>query len=1070
TGAQIAYTAGTLGVNVDYTLTANRFSNAFTAITLASASGKTLTLDSGMAAKTITKTGAGTLKLATGSTTANVILQSGVLDMSNALANATVTVASSTASLKGADKLKDTSNINLTNGTLTTSGYVGGTINIAGTSTLTQDATAKKFHQINLVAGSTLNYMAGGVNTLSVGVQQKLIVGNGAISTLNSNLTIGDGGTLSFSGATVNSTASLTLNSHTLTFTDGAKIDLNGWKPTEDVDNYTFNLVSGISGTFDSLGTENITLAQSSLITGTTTWGLNNGTLTLNIQITTPIVWAGVEGNSTWDTTSKNWSKKNETDLIYSNDKYVLFNDKATVKTVTLAAGSYNPMGLTVDTSDSYVFDGEGSIAMTGDKAYLTKEGTGKLVLKNGANSSKHIALNEGSIDIDGTSSLSGGLNMKAGTTLTQNSSATSTLTDVAGSGAIIIKNGKVNLSSVTQGDYTGTVTLTQGHLTNDKTLGNGSLTIATAGKVTMMGVTNAQLASLGTTSTTGNIEWSTAGNISLTGNAAFTLDGTNAGLTFTNGGVDNTFDLTGKLMLNLGKIDETTTEPIIINVLDNGNFGANLGQKNAQGNYSNITLDGANNVFYYVTSLAADGSVTLTQRGRFELTVDNKSTPSITVENSEKVAVVSGADKFKYEDEAGTLTDFKNVVVNGDLYLASKDGDANKTYNVNNLSGTNAGASLIIGGSNGAELNLHNGEGSNTNFAGGIIGETGSTITKTGEGDLTVNGGISSDGKLAINGGTLSTTQANIKDNVAITNGGTLVLTGTGDKAISNMGSLTINDASLLLGTAGNTDSYTIELAEDSLLNNATLAGKGFINIAAGKTLAITGTNDFGKDIILNLKQSENTHSVLDLGNGGAVTVGGLIGKGNITSIANGSLTINTPLGDGLIANYQGVLKGDNTAANPGTVGTIIKTGEGRQALSGTTDANNLYNLTVKEGELILNSDKAIYGDIIVEGTLQKKQMTKLVAEKASSTSVTPAVESPSFKDGTISIMENTFASKLDIKNNGVVNVVVPDKTLTLTGTSTFEAGSTLILNGLHNSNAAIIAKDFVGMDQLHV
>ncbi|MEG2586460.1 MAG: hypothetical protein RSB24_09305, partial [Akkermansia sp.] len=190
-----------------------------------------------MAAKTITKTGAGTLKLATGSTTANVILQSGVLDMSNALANATVTVASSTASLKGADKLKDTSNINLTNGTLTTSGYVGGTINIAGTSTLTQDATAKKFHQINLVAGSTLNYMAGGVNTLSVGVQQKLIVGNGAISTLNSNLTIGDGGTLSFSGATVNSTASLTLNSHTLTFTDGAKIDLNGWKPTEDVDN-----------------------------------------------------------------------------------------------------------------------------------------------------------------------------------------------------------------------------------------------------------------------------------------------------------------------------------------------------------------------------------------------------------------------------------------------------------------------------------------------------------------------------------------------------------------------------------------------------------------------------------------------------------------------------------------------------------------------------------------------------------------------------------------------------------------------------------------------------------------
>ncbi|MEG1508757.1 MAG: hypothetical protein RR373_09030, partial [Akkermansia sp.] len=203
TGAQIAYTAGTLGVNVDYTLNANRFSNfnssAFTAITLVSASGKTLTLDSGMAAKTITKTGEGTLKLATGSTTANVILQAGVLDMSNALANATVTVAeSSTASLKGADKLKDTSNINLTDGTLITSGYVGGTINIAGASTLTQDANGN-YRELNLTSGANLTYnmgetpsilRAGEPNTLSVGALQTVRVANGA-SALNSNLTNG---------------------------------------------------------------------------------------------------------------------------------------------------------------------------------------------------------------------------------------------------------------------------------------------------------------------------------------------------------------------------------------------------------------------------------------------------------------------------------------------------------------------------------------------------------------------------------------------------------------------------------------------------------------------------------------------------------------------------------------------------------------------------------------------------------------------------------------------------------------------------------------------------------------
>ncbi|MEG1541579.1 MAG: autotransporter domain-containing protein, partial [Oscillospiraceae bacterium] len=473
----------------------------------------------------------------------------------------------------------------------------------------------------------------------------------------------------------------------------------------------------------------------------------------------------------------------------------------------------------------------------------------------------------------------------------------------------------------------------------------------------------------------------------------------------------------------------------------------------------------GANNVFYYVTSLAADGSVTLTQRGRFELTANNKSTPNITVENSQKVAVVSGADNFKYEDEAGTITDFKNVVVNGDLYLASNDGDTNKTYNVNNLSGTNAGASLIIGGSKGATLNLHNAGEMNTNFAGSIIGETGSTISKTGEGTLTVNGGISSTGNLEIKNGILSTTQVAIKGDVSISDKGTLNLTGTGDQAVSNMGELSINDGTINLGDG--TYFYTVNVMGYMFFKNATFAGKGEICQGAGNKMDVFGTNNLGKTV--KIKQEEN--STLNLGTATVTTIGGLIGKGIVTATIDTSLTINTPLGDGEIYNYEGFLSGPNIVAGT-VVGIIIKEGEGSQALSGTTDANNLYNLAVKEGNLILNSDKAIYAAITVQGEIKAGRAFTLANENATANTNANANANaidPALKSGTLSIFKSTTGASLTVKNNGIVNVA-QGQTLTLTGTSTFETGSTLTLNGLHSSNAAIIAKDFVGMDQLHV
>lgn len=1061
--AQIHYEGGLLSFGVNYNLTASRLSNAGTlsTLTLASTAG-TLSLDKTLSEKHLVKQGAGTIALASTATTASVELQEGILDMSGASANARISLQDGQeATLQGAQNLSAASRTELGTGSiLNTSGLVNGTLSIDTTATLKQEADGN-FKRMELGNTAALTYTSNGVNTLHLGAQQVLgIAGrDGAnAATLNSNLIMGNGGTLSLDGTALSGiNPQLMLGGGTLTFNSGAIIDLNGWAPTTGTETYSFALIGGVTG---STGMENITLAQAGQITGPISWRVENNTLFLDIEMLAQLVWNGSQDNNTWAMGSTNWTKQGSTSPGYNNNEYILFNDTAAIKTVTIAEGTYSPISMGVEGAADYTFNGAGGIDMEG---HLAKTGQGTLTFSNtGGNHFGTIDLTQGAMIIQDGSSLSGNLNISGNTKLSiignQSSANLTNVKGVAGAGIVIDSGASVTLSSLNQGDYLGSVNISSGSLSNNKTLGNKSLSVTATGKTILSGVQSSHLATLQTSTTTGQILWNTsAGNNIGIADAFFTVNGTDAALSFT--GNSGVLDLTGTLTLNVDAVNfGTGATSFIIDILNNGSFGSHLSTVNNNGNYGNIRLDGANDVLYYVTGInQTQGSITLTERGRYELTADHKSTPAITVSQSDKLAVVTGADKFRYEQADGTFTAFENVIVNGDLFLS---GEADETYIVNNLSGTNKDASLLIGGK-GANLELHVEEGLQSSFAGQILGDaSGSLITKTGQGTQNVggintqgglsitggslisNGGVKSD-SLLIDGGDLSTAQIEVTGNVTIGNG-TLYLTGTKATVNNFQQGFTLNNGGIIdMGLNGS----SILIGADSIMNDgSSITGTGMLAIAADKKLTIGTGAQLGSGIILNLLKNETHSAQIDLGTA-HVTVGGIVGNGSVSTAQGGVMTIDAK-GE-TIYNYEGSLGGANTAANPGTAGEIVKTGEGTQILSGSTDANNLYNLTVEEGNLVLNKKKATYGDITVTGPLTR-------------TSV-------SGTSGTLIVQQNTQGTSLSLENNGHLRID-GGASLTITGNADFASGSTLTINGASNNTAALIAQEFTGMNELGI
>ncbi len=230
------------------------------------------------------------------------------------------------------------------------------------------------------------------------------------------------------------------------------------------------------------------------------------------------------------------------------------------------------------------------------------------------------------------------------------------------------------------------------------------------------------------------------------------------------------------------------------------------------------------------------------------------------------------------------------NLTVSGTIALAGFNLTAGSLSGAGNI-GSASGSPLLTVGSNG----------SNTSYS-GIFSGTGTQLTKTGLGALTLLGANTYSGTTTISGGTLS-----------LGNGGTI-----GSIASASI----VNNAALIFNRSNNI-TYT-----------GVISGTGTLTKEGAGTLFLTGTNTYTGTTTISA-------GTLSIGNGGLT---GTIAGTNIVN--NAALVFN-------MTNAQtctGVISG---------TGTLMKMGSNTLTLSG----NNTYSgsTTINTGTISINADNRL-------------------------------------------------------------------------------------------------------------
>jgi len=257
-----------------------------------------------------------------------------------------------------------------------------------------------------------------------------------------------------------------------------------------------------------------------------------------------------------------------------------------------------------------------------------------------------------------------------------------------------------------------------------------------------------------------------------------------------------------------------------------------------------------------------------------------------------------------------------------------------------------------------------------------GVISGMGS-VTKTGAGSMTLSGSNTYSGGTGVAGGTLVVTNTaalpgyNSPGKVAVSNGGTLILTGWTATNINTL--MAANGSGLASGSAIGIDTTSGGLS----YTNAFTGGMGLTKLGSN-TLILGGTNNYNYTGLTTV-----SGGVLDLSSTGALqgstliapaagssivfdqnaggvgfTFGGLSGSGNIVLQNNASFPTPAAIALTVGANststtYSGTLSG--------TGGSLTKTGTGTLTLSGS----NTYTsaTTVSNGVLAVTSTSALPG-----------------------------------------------------------------------------------------------------------
>jgi fibronectin-binding autotransporter adhesin len=679
--------------------------------------------------------------------------------------------------------------------------------------------------------------------------------------------------------------------------------------------------------------------------------------------------------NSTWDTTTSNW-----TATTYTNGDDAQFLGSG-AGTVTLS-GTITPNSVLVNSSNDYTFAG----SALQSSSTINKTGTGTLTLTTAGNTATDISAAGGNLVLSGTSTTTAsGYVYAANSGIAGGGSGTLTVQDSATLTATGLQVGNQSGTTGTVNQTGGTVNLT-GAGANDVRVGHW----AGSGSYTISG------GILNTLNTNFIVGWDGVGTFNVDGGVA-NVKGVRLGAN-TNVG---TLNLDGGT-LNIGSSGITQNQASTIN-LDSGTLGSLAGWSSSLG----MNLGGAVDIDTTGGDISLSGA--LAGAGGFTKT----GTGTLTL---------SGAGASTYT--GATAVDNGTLRLSGDL-----------TFGTGRLANTSAitvasGAELEVAGAyntswngevvlNGGTLNYSHG--TLENYLNTITLNDGAEITGTGQrigwqsnGSITVGGTsastISSEIQL-VNGGSPFATQREIAFNVAdVTSdagtdltvsgtlsdfattgaysGATLVKNGAGTMELTTTntytGATVVNDGTLKLNAGGlafnegvlqDTSSITVnsgatlDVANTGNIKDTTaiVLDGGTLHLSAGTVGGGPGAN-YTNNLTLN-SGAQVTGATADDGvrlgylNNATITVGG----SSASSINTDVMLVNNNNTGGRSVTFD-VADASSSAASDLTISgniidfggggltnaPLVKTGVGTLTLSGT----NTYNgtTTVDTGTLIID------------------------------------------------------------------------------------------------------------------
>ena len=843
-------------------------------------------------------------------TSTNIVLNNGTLQTTNSFSigsNKGITVVGSGGTINtDASTTFTYGGVISSNGTLTKTG--DGTLTLSGANTYT-GATTVSAGTLNVTGtlsdDTAITVSSGATYDVDASDTIKSIDGAGTIDIESSQtLTAGDATNKTFSGVIQGSgglaktgTGTLTL-SGTNTYTGDTTISQGGITLQGQLESGNYDGLIANSGTFTIDSSSNQTLAG--VISGTGALNKSgSGTLTLsgtNTYSGSTTITNGTISVSSSANLGATPGSADADNIIFNGGTLSATNDftLGTNKGITLTGNG------TIDVSSSNTMTFDGIITDSGN---LTKSGSGTLVLGGANQNDGIITVNAGTLEISDQYSLgssSGGTVVADGASLKITDAIT-----IANENLTLNGNGISNSGALQTTNSSGTITLTgQATLGSDTTIniGDGNLTLdgrLTAGSnnydLTIIGGDGTIRPSGGLVLNSGNLTMSATGTFFAENSSTYS-----GGTTVTAGAIqygNNDAFGTGDITMTGGKFYTSDASDFTID--ENLNLQGSITLGNS-GDSNTITFSGTNTLTGNTTasidsavSMAAidDGSNTynLIKSGSGTLTLSGNNGYDGTTTVSAGTLTVSG-----------TLSDSTAVTVaSGAIY----DVDASDTI----ASVDGAGAIEIANA-----VTLTTGDANDQELSGTVSGS--GSITKVGNGILTLSGTNSYSGDTTISAGTLLVTSQ--------LGGGSYA----GD--ISNAGDLGINSS-----------------------NNQTLSGvisgSGTINKSGSGELTLTGANTF--DGTINIA-------------GGTLFAGGSSDGSNKITEGNIIVKGGTLSGSGIIDGNVTFSSTAGTLAPGNSIGTL--TIDDNLTLSADDTTNIEFNLTTAD-KIVINGNTELAGTI---------------------------------------------------------------------------------------------------------